>query len=126
MGVPPEGYLAYGAQPYWTGIIGAFRHVPAVRINLEWEKWLREGIVDGVDLHISGASGPCGPYVMAIAEAMKRRCDKGKFYLHISSGDAGEVGNLTGQVCQSSLDGFIFHEQAYFEGKPELWKALAP
>jgi len=60
VGVPPEGYLSYGGRPYWTGILGYFSHAPAVRINLEWEKWLREGIVDGLKLYVSVTSGPCG------------------------------------------------------------------
>jgi len=62
---------------------------------------------------------------MTIAEAMRRRCDRGKMYLHVGTGDAAEIRDLTGQVRQSSLDGFIFHEEAYFQSNPELWKAFA-
>jgi hypothetical protein len=125
VGVPPEGYLSFGAQPYWRGILGAFSQGPAVKIPLEWEKWLREGIVDALKLYVPAPTGPCGPYAMAVAEAMRRRCDRGKLYLHVSSGNADEVRELIAQVRRSSLQGFIFHEEAYCESKPELWKALA-
>jgi len=122
VGMPPEGYLCYGASPHWTGSLGYFGQAPAVRIDLEWQKWLQEGIVDGLRLYVSGLNGPCGPYFMTVAEAMKREAGQGKCYLHVCSSEVEELRQLVSQVRGSALDGYILHEEAYFEGNPELWK----
>ena len=125
VGVPPEGYLAYSGRPYWTGTLGAFSQSPGVRIDLEWQKWLQDGIVDGLRLYISGLQGPYGPYVLNVAEAMKRAGRKGMFCLNISSADIDELRDLAGQVRAGTLDGMVIHEEADFEGNPALWKAFA-
>ena len=105
VGVPPEGYLAYGIQPHWTGSLGAFSQAPGVRIDLEWQKWLQEGIVDALRLYV-GPSGPLGPYFLTVAEAMKRQSARGKFYLHVAGLGSAELCPLVSKVRASTLDGY--------------------
>lgn len=125
VGVPPEGYLAYGGRAQWTGALGRFTQAAAVRIDLEWQKWLQEGIVDALGLYLSDLNGPHGPYFKILAEAMKQQSARGKCYLHVMyASDAGELKELLSQVRSSALDGFIYHEQSVCQGNPELWKAF--
>ena len=105
VGVTPEGYLGYGAQPHWTGSHGAFSQAPAVRIDLEWQKWLQEGIVDVLRVYV-GPNGPFGPYYLAVAEAMKRQSARGRFYLHVRGIAPAELCPLASQVRASTLDGY--------------------
>jgi hypothetical protein len=105
VGVTPEGYLGYGAQPHWTGSQGAFSQAPAVRIDLEWQKWLQEGIVDVLRVYV-GPNGPFGPYYLAVAEAMKRQSARGRFYLHVRGIAPAELCPLASQVRASTLDGY--------------------
>jgi hypothetical protein len=124
VGIPPEGYLCYGAQPYWRGTLGYFSQAAAVRINLDWQKWLQEGTVDALRLYISERNGPFGPYSMAVAEAIKREAITGKCYLSVGTAGVDELRELTTKALNTTLDGYIVHEEAHFEGRPELWKAF--
>ena len=105
VGVPPEGYLGYGARPNWLGTLGAFSQAPGVRIDLEWQKWLQEGIVDALRLYV-GPNGPFGPYFLPVAEAMKRQSARGKFYLHVGGLGSAELCPLVSKVRASTLDGY--------------------
>jgi hypothetical protein len=125
VGVPPEGYLAYGGRSQWTGSLGRFAQAAALRIDLEWQKWLQDGIVDALGLYVSGLNGPHGAYFKLLAEAMKQQCGQRKCYLHVMyTSDTGELKELLSQVRSSALDGFIYHEQSVCQGNPGIWKVF--
>jgi uncharacterized lipoprotein YddW (UPF0748 family) len=118
VGITPEGFLAYGANASRVVSFGYVSQAPACRIDLEWRKWLEEGIVDGVRLYVAD------PYAVAIAEAMKRQHPQGKFYLNILKVSPPELRRLKKQLADSKLDGYVIHEEAHFDANPELWNAL--
>ena len=91
---------------------------PACRINLQWQKWLEEGIVDSPRVYTEPPSD------VADVEAMKRQVDRGEINFGretVREQEAPEYRRQLEQVKQGILDGYVLHEEAFFEGQPEMW-----
>jgi hypothetical protein len=94
-----------------------------VGIHLDCQKWIREGIVDGVSAQAD--------FVDEILK-VKERAGGGNFYLWIYCGFDPEttkkrlpaIERAASEALNSGLSGCIFHEECSFDGLPDLWKVI--
>ena len=119
VGATPEGFLGYGGNAGNVLNPNYADQSPACRINLEWQKWLQEGTVDALRVYAEPPSN------VATVEVMKRKVDRGEIYFARETNLEEEIPEYQGQLQQVSrgpLDGYVLHEEAFFEGRPKLWE----
>ena len=118
VGATPQGFLGYGGKAGNVVNPNYAAQSPACRINLEWQKWLEEGIVDAVRVYAEPPSD------VATVEAMKRQVDRGEIYFGRETAreqEAPEYRRQLQQVQRGILDGYVLHEEAFFEGSAKMW-----
>ena len=124
VGAPPESFLGLGGRSLGIHAPDYASQTPACRIDLEWERWLQEGIVDAIRVYAEP------PHNVSSVERMKHKQDYGEFYFGRETYLVEEMPAYRQQIAEvenSILDGFVIHEESNFEPqmRPRLWEIFA-
>lgn len=120
IGVTPSGYIGYGGYP-GRGTSPDFGDgAPAFAAKIEWKKLLRDGIADGIMVYTKPG------HTVEMIEAMRDEKKYGRIDLWmepLSVKDVDVYKEKLRRVHQGHLDGYVIHEEAYFEseGAQTLW-----
>jgi len=121
------GYAGYGgpggAQVSARFIAGGrVRHIPRYRFNLEWRKWIREGIADDLMVY-----APMPDAVHNAQRAVKSRLSKGRVFLWREVDQAEHLEDYRKELAAiraGALDGYVMDELISFMSAGSLGRQV--
>ena len=123
-----DGYVGYGgkggeqlAERTWIRQ-EPIEVMPSYRLDLEWEKWMQEGIADGLMVY-----APMPGAIEQVQKRIRTKVKKGPVYLIRETDNSkfeAEYRKEFAAVVAGALDGIVVDEMKDYHPHPKRWCEL--